>query len=105
TTVLPCRSASRIQSGLTTVAKIAIASAPPASRAMTAAVGLQPASISDLANGPDEPKAKAEATANRRPSRKGSCVVAVMPHLRNVTSKISFGRDTTAERGHESNAF
>ena len=40
---------------------MAISSAPPASRAVTAAVGLQPASISDLANGPEEPKAKAEA--------------------------------------------
>ena len=61
---------SRNQSGFAIVAKMAISSAPPASRAVTAAVGLQPASISDLANGPEEPKAKAEATANSKPSRK-----------------------------------
>ena len=70
------------------VAKITITSAPPASRAVTAAVGLQPASISDLANGPDMPNVKAEPTANNRPSRKWSTAarwfswVAVMWHLR-----------------------
>ncbi len=64
--------ASRIQSGLTMVAKTAITSAPPASRAVTAAVGDQPATISDLAKGPDMPKVNAEPIANSRPSRKWS---------------------------------
>ena len=54
------------------VAKTAITSAPPASRAITAAVGLQPASISDLANGPEEPNANAEPTARTSPSLKWS---------------------------------
>jgi hypothetical protein len=59
---------------LTIVAKTAIKIAPPASRAVTAAVALQPASISDFANGPDDPNVNAEATANNRPSRKWSTV-------------------------------
>ena len=49
---------------------MAITNAPPAIRAVTAAVGVQPASISALASGPDSPKVKAEPTANNRPSRK-----------------------------------
>ncbi len=69
-TVLRCCRASRNQSGLTMVAKMAITTAPSAIRAVTAAVGVQPASISDLASGPDIPKVKAEPTANTRPSRK-----------------------------------
>ena len=79
-TVLECCSASRNQSGLTMVAKMAITSAPPAILAVTAAVGLQPASISALANGPEEPKAKAEPTANNRPSRKWSLTVGCGRH-------------------------
>ena len=67
------------------VAKTAITSAPPAIRAVTAAVGLQPASISALANGPDIPNDRAELTANTRPSRKWSTPllswVAVIWHL------------------------
>ena len=68
------------------VAKTAIAMAPPASRAVTAAVGLQPASISDLPRGPDMPKANAEPMANSMPTRKWSAagrtsVVAVTWHL------------------------
>ena len=61
-----------------TVANSAIASAPPANRAVTAAVGLQPASISDLARGPDNPKLNAEAIANSSPSRKWSTVAGVL---------------------------
>src|SRR5882724_10231831 len=108
-TVLACCRASRNQSGLTMAAKMAISSAPPASRAVTAAVGLQPASINDLAKGPEDPKAKAEPTASNRPSRKwstvGRGVVVAMVHLRRVMSKISFGRDSIVQRGHQSNAF
>ena len=44
-------------------------SAPPASRAVTAAVGDQPAVISDFASGPDIPKAKADPPARSSPSR------------------------------------
>ncbi|MFI2838422.1 hypothetical protein [Mycolicibacterium sp. PDY-3] len=36
---------------------------------MTAAVGVQPASISALASGPDIPKVKAEVIAKIRPTR------------------------------------
>lgn len=64
-----CCRASLTQPGRAKVAKIAMSSAPPASRAVTAAVGLQPASMRALANGPDEPNASAEPTANSRPSR------------------------------------
>ena len=66
TTVLAWRSASPTHPGRTTVANTAITRAPPASRAMTAAVGLQPASISALANGPDDPNANAEPTAKHQ---------------------------------------
>ena len=65
------------------VAKTAMTSAPPASRAVTAAVGDQPASISDLAKGPDMPKVNADPMANSRPSRKWSRprTVVDMSHL------------------------
>ncbi len=76
---------------------MAIASAPTAMRAVTAPVGLQPASISDLASGPDMPKLNAEPIANSRPSRKWSTPllswVAVMWHLRHVMSKMNIGHD------------
>ncbi|GAA2569106.1 hypothetical protein GCM10010409_52880 [Mycolicibacterium diernhoferi] len=45
-----------------------MATAPPASRAVTAAVGVQPASMSAFANGPDRPKANADVMANSSPS-------------------------------------
>ena len=48
------------------VANTAMARAPPASRAVTAAVGLQPASISDLASGPDMPNAKRRADGEQQ---------------------------------------
>ena len=74
TTVLVWRSASPTHPGRTIVANTAITRAPPARRATTAAVGLQPASISALANGPDDPNANADPTASIRPSRKSSTV-------------------------------
>ncbi len=82
-TTRACRRASRIQSGLTMVATITMTSAPPASRAVTAAVGDQPATISDLAKGPDMPNVNADPTANNRPSRKwlSPRVVVDMSHL------------------------
>ena len=60
--------ASRSQPGRAMVATTASTSAPPASRAVTAAVGDQPASISDFASGPDIPNAKAEPPASSSPS-------------------------------------
>ena len=59
------------------MANTAITTAPPASRAMTAAVGLQPASINALAKGPDMPKLSAEASANAMPSRKSVAGFAI----------------------------
>ena len=98
-TILRCAMASRTQSGLTIVAKITIASAPTAMRAVTAPVGLHPAFINALASGPDMPKLSAEATANSRPSRKWSTPlvswVAVIWHLPHVMSKIDFGHDAS----------
>src|SRR3954452_997707 len=109
TTVLECWMASRTQPGLMMLATIAITIAPPAIRAVTAAVGVQPASISALANGPERPNVKADRTANRRPSRKWSTplssLVAVTWHLLRVMSKIAIGHDISRTRGHESNDF
>ena len=62
-----CRRASAIHPGRSTVATTASAIAPPANRAMTAAVGVQPASISALANGPESPKVSAEVSAKASP--------------------------------------
>ena len=69
-TVRACALASCTQSGLRKLATIASTTAPPASRAVTAAFGDQPASISDFAMGPDIPKVKADPIANTRPRRK-----------------------------------
>ena len=52
------------------MAASAITSAPPANRAVTAALGVQPAAISALAKGPDMPNVSADPTANAMPSRK-----------------------------------
>lgn len=60
-------------------------SAPPVSRATTAAVGLQPASIRDLPRAPAIPKVKADATAKIMPVRKWPAAVPfdkVTGHLR-----------------------
>ena len=104
-TMRQCDSASRTQPRRTTVANTAITKAPPASRAVTAAVGLQPATISDLPSGPDIPKASAEPTAKASPARNRceelravrSVVVArvaAMVTSRNVVmSKMSFGTE------------
>src|SRR6476469_2107628 len=116
TTVLACAKASRNQSGFITVANSAINNAPPANRAVTAAVGLQPASISDLPRGPDNPNVKADPTANSSPRRKwstvagrgSSCAVTMPPPACmkcNVMSKIVVGHDATDEGGHESIDF
>ena len=95
--------------GLTMVAKTAITSAPPAIRAVTAAVGLQPASISALANGPDMPKRErggdGEQQAEPEWSTRCRAVVAVIWHLRHVMSKMTVGHDTSRKGGHESNDF
>ena len=81
--------ASRTQPGWTTVANTAMASAPPASRAVTAAVGLQPAVIRALANGPEQPKANAEPIANSRPALKWR---AWSPRVETITA---IGRTST----------
>src|SRR5262245_3713589 len=84
------------------VAKMAITSAPPAMRAVTAAVGLQPASINALASGPDSANDRAELTAKNMPSRKWSTFlvtcVAVIWHLRHVMSKMIVAHDTLEEK-------
>src|SRR5271165_4065511 len=51
----------------TIVANSAITRAPPTSRAVTAAMGVQPASINGFANGPDIAKLKAEPIALATP--------------------------------------
>ena len=96
-TVRACARACCSQSGLTMVATIASTSAPPASRAVTAAVGDHPATISDLASGPDMPKLRAEPVANSRPIRKVSILVVELPnttHPLGLISKIKYGHDT-----------
>ena len=76
--------------------------------AVTAAVGLQPASISDFAKGPDMPKVNADPTANSRPSRKLSLTgfaISIGHLLGNVMSKMNFGHYDIGEGSHESNDF
>ena len=74
-----CSRACRNHPGLISVAATASTSAPPASRASTAAVGDHPASISDFARGPDMPKVSAEAAANSIPRRKWSARGVIGP--------------------------
>src|SRR5258705_10987432 len=97
--------ASRGQPRCTIVANSAIARAPPAIRAVAAAMGVQPAAIRAFANGPEVPKVTAEATAKAIPNRKVLFVFICNPPTP-VMSKIIFGPDdATEEGGQGSNAF